>query len=174
MNPEFKIKVIERRPRSFWEQIYLIEIVRGLLTTMKHMAKNVLRLQKMPTFEYPEQIKPVPDGYRAEHRLMKRPDGAVRCTACMLCATACPADCIEIVAAENPDPKIEKYPTVYNLNLLRCVFCSLCVEACPCDAIRMDTKKIDMAGFTREEFILDIDYLLNNHPEGMSPTSIAP
>lgn len=174
MTEPLKIKVIPRRPRTFWEQVYVFEIVRGLATTIKHLGKHLLGLEKMPTYEYPEQLKPVSEDYRAEHRLMKRPDGTVRCTACMLCATACPADCIEIVAAENPNPHVEKYPSVYSINLLRCVFCGLCVEACPCDAIRMDTKKIDMAGFTREEFILDINYLLENHPEGMSPTSIAP
>ncbi len=156
------------------EKIYLIEVVRGLLTTLKHLVKHLVGFEKIKTFEYPEEPKPIPDGYRAEHRLMERPDGTVRCTSCMLCATACPAECIEIVAEENPDSKIEKNPKVFNINLLRCVFCGLCVEACPVDAIRMDTKKIDMAGYTREEFILDIDYLLKNHPKGMSPTSIAP
>lgn len=169
-----KIKVIPRRPRTFLEDIYVVEIARGLFTTIRHLLKHLVLRKKMLTFEYPEQPKPIPEDYRAEHRLMKRPDGTVRCTACMLCATACPADCIEIVAAESPDPKIEKYPTVYNVNLLRCVFCGLCVEACPVDAVRMDTQKIDMAGFTREEFILDIDYLLENHPQGKSPISIAP
>lgn len=171
---EPKVKVLTRRPPSFIERLYLVSVLQGLWTTLSHLLKHLFGLEKMPTFEYPEQPKPIPEGYRAEHRLMKRPDGSVRCTACMLCATACPADCIEIVAAENPDPRIEKYPVVYTINLLRCVFCGLCVEACPCDAIRMDTKKIDMAGYTREEFILDINSLLKNHPEGMSPTSIAP
>ena len=170
----FKVKILKRRPMTIWEKVYIFAIARGLLTTLSHLIKHTLGLEKMPTFEYPEKPKPIPDGYRAEHRLMKRPDGTVRCTACMLCATACPADCIEIIAGESPDPKIEKYPTDYNINLLRCVFCGLCVEACPVDAIRMDTKKIDMAGFTREEFIVDINYLLNNHPNGISPTSIAP
>jgi NADH-quinone oxidoreductase subunit I len=117
--------------------------------------------------------KPIPENYRAEHRLMQRPDGAPRCTACMLCATACPAHCIEIVATEHPDPRVEKYPAIYNINLLRCVYCSLCVEACPCDAIRMDTQKIESAGYTREHFIVDKEYLMNNHPEGKSPFSIA-
>lgn len=171
---ETKVKILSRRPLGFWEKTYLVAVVRGLGTTLKHLLKHLFRLEKMPTFEYPDQLKPIPEGYRAEHRLMKRPDETVRCTSCMLCATACPADCIEIVAKENPDPQIEKQPEVFNINLLRCVFCGLCVEACPVDAIRMDTKKIDMAGYTREEFILDINYLLNNHPKGMSPYSIAP
>lgn len=169
-----KIKVIPRRPPTFWEKVYVLEVIRGLATTFKHLARHMTGLEKITTYEYPEQTKPIPEGYRAEHRLMRRPDGTVRCTACMLCATACPSECIEIIASENPDPRIEKYPTTYNINLLRCVFCGLCVEACPVDAVRMDTKKIDMAGFTREEFILDINYLLNNHPEGMSPYSVAP
>lgn len=168
------IKILSRRPQTVWERIYLIEVVRGLLTTLTHLVKHLLGIGRIETFEYPDQGKPIPDDYRAEHRLMKRPDETVRCTACMLCATACPANCIEIVAGESPDPKIEKFPTVYNINLLRCVFCGLCVEACPCDAIRMDTKKIDMAGYTREEFILNINTLLENHPEGKSPISIAP
>ncbi|MDO8462404.1 MAG: NADH-quinone oxidoreductase subunit I [Deltaproteobacteria bacterium] len=163
-----------KKKYGFWQRLYLLEALKGLWVTGGHFFKHFLRLKKIETFEYPEERKPIPEGYRAEHRLMLRPDTTIRCTACMLCATACPAECIEIVAAENPDPKIEKYPTVYNINLLRCVFCGLCVEACPCDAIRMDTKQIDMAGFTRGEFIRDIDYLTQNHPEGMSPISIAP
>ncbi len=168
-----QVKVMERRPRTFWEQSYLPEIIRGLSTTISHLLKHLLRLEKMPTYEYPEQTKPIPEDYRGEHRLMLRPDDTIRCTACMLCATACPAECIEIIAAENPNPDVEKYPSVYTINLLRCVFCGLCVEACPCDAIRMDTQKRDMAGMSREEFILDINYLMKNHPEGKSPVSIA-
>jgi len=170
---ETKVKVLARRPPTLAERVYLPAIVQGMWITLRHLLKHLLRIEPIRTFEYPEQPKPIPDGYRAEHRLMQRPDGTVRCTSCMLCATACPAECIEIVAEENPNPQIEKQPELFNINLLRCVFCGLCVEACPVDAIRMDTKKIDMAGYTREEFILDIKYLLNNHPKGMSPYSVA-
>src|SRR3989338_2856557 len=161
--------VLQRRPQTFLEKIYLVAILQGLQITILHFLKNLFRIQKITTFEYPDRTKPIPEGYRAEHRLMKRHDESVRCTSCMLCATACPADCIEIEATESPDPHVEKFPKVFNINLLRCVFCGLCVEACPVDAIRMDTKKIDMAGYTREEYILDINYLLSNHPKGMSP-----
>jgi NADH-quinone oxidoreductase subunit I len=158
---------------SWWERFYLVEIVRGLATTGKHLLKNLLGIGAIQTYEYPEQIKAIPDEYKAEHRLMQRLDGKIRCTACMLCSTACPADCIEIEAAESDDPTIEKYPLVYTINQLRCVYCGLCVEACPCDAIRMDTKKVDKSGYTREDFIVNIDYLKNNHPNGLSPYSIA-
>lgn len=164
---------VTRPQLGFWDKIYLGAILRGMKITLRHALGNIVNPKGIKTFEYPEQKKVIPEQYRAEHRLMKRPDGSVRCTACMLCATACPAHCIEIEAAEHPNPEVEKYPAVYNINLLRCVYCGLCVEACPCDAIRMDTKKIENAGYTRKAFIADKDYLLENHPEDRSPFSIA-
>ncbi|HCU25971.1 MAG TPA: NADH-quinone oxidoreductase subunit I [Deltaproteobacteria bacterium] len=166
--------LVVKRPRlSFWDRIYLGAVFRGMWITIKHAVGNIFHQDRILTYEYPEVKKPIPEQYRAEHRLMQRPDGTPRCTACMLCATACPAHCIEIVAAEHPDPRVEKYPAVYNINLLRCVYCSLCVEACPCDAIRMDTQKLVDAAYTREGFIIDKEHLLKNHPEGKSPYSIA-
>ena len=171
------IRVVPLPEKSYrltgWEKIYLIEVLRGLATTGAHLLKNLLGVGNIQTYEYPEETKAIPEGYKAEHRLMLRPDGRIRCTACMLCATACPSACIEIEAAESPDPRIEKYPAVYSINQLRCVYCGLCVDACPCDAIRMDTQKVDKSGYTREDFILDIQYLQKNHPKGVSPYSIA-
>ncbi len=165
--------VVKRPQLSFFDRIYLGAIAKGMWITLRHAVGNIFRPKNIITYEYPEVKKPIPEGYRAEHRLMQRPDESPRCTACMLCATACPSNCIEIVAAEHPDPRVEKYPAVYNINLLRCIYCSLCVEACPCDAIRMDTKKVEQVGYTREHFIVDKDYLLNNHPSDKSPYSIA-
>ena len=69
---------------------------------------------------------------------VEREDGEVRCVACMLCPTVCPAHCITIVPEETGN-KNEKRPKVFEIDELRCVVCGLCVEACPCDAIRMDT-----------------------------------
>jgi NADH-quinone oxidoreductase subunit I len=162
------------RPKlSFFDKIYLGGVLRGMWITLKHALYNLFTQKGIITYEYPEMKKPIPENYRAEHRLMLRPDGSVRCTACMLCATACPANCIEIVAEEHPDPRVEKFAKIYNINLLRCVYCSLCVEACPCDAIRMDTHKLVESAYTREGFIIDKDSLMRNHPEDRSPYSIA-
>lgn len=171
MTPRYSVR--QSPPMNFWERIYLVEIAKGLSTTLSHLLKNLFGITRIQTYEYPEEPKPIPEGYRSEHRLMLREDETVRCTACMLCATACPAECIEIVAKENPDPNIEKQAEVFNIDMLRCVFCGMCVEACPCDAIRMDTKRMDMADFTRTDFIYDITRLAANHPNGMSPYSKA-
>ena len=162
------IKTVPRPDLSLVEKTYLVEVVKGLAITMRHMAVNfvkgtLLGKKQIMTQHYPEEPLNLPPGYRGEHRLMLREDSKIRCTACMLCSTACPARCIKIVAAEDPDPNVEKYPAVYTIDLLRCVFCGYCVEACPCDAIRMDTGKFENASFTRGGAVVDLVYLTHNH-----------
>lgn len=158
---------------TFLERLYIPEIARGLSVTLGHLLHNLFHIDDRMTIEYPDKKKELPPGYRAEHRLMSRPDGQIRCTACMLCQTICPANCIEIIAEESPDKAIEKRPKEFYINELRCIFCGLCVEACPCDAIRMDTGKYENAGFNRKELVYDIRKLASNHPEGGSPISAA-
>jgi NADH-quinone oxidoreductase subunit I len=162
--------------RSLWERTYLGEVFRGLGITMTHMVKNLTDLGRNRvgmTVQWPEEAKVLPPNFRGEHRLMQRPDGTPRCVACNCCATACPANCIEIIAADTGHDGVEKFPVRFDIDILQCVYCGLCVEACPCDAIRMDTGKITDAYFEGPVKILDIDHLLHNHPDGKSPVSDA-
>ena len=126
------------RPDSLEQRVYLPEVLKGLGVTMRHFFANVVGRKYTVTVEYPEQKAKYPERFRGLHRLMHREDGSVRCVACMLCPTACPAHCITIVAEDTGDGK-EKRPKIFEIDELRCVVCGLCVEACPCDAIRMDT-----------------------------------
>lgn len=126
------------RPDSLEQRLYLPEIVRGLGVTAKHFFANLFGRKYTVTLEYPEQKLKYAERHRGLHRLMLRPDGQVRCVACMLCPTVCPAHCITIVAEETGNQN-EKRPRSFEIDELRCVVCGLCVEACPCDAIRMDS-----------------------------------
>jgi NADH-quinone oxidoreductase subunit I len=146
---------------SLGRSIYVVDIAKGLGTTMLHLVRNLLHQAKMPTLAYPEIRRRLGERFRGRHRLMRREDGTPKCVACMCCETACPADCISIVAAQHPDPAIEKYPVRFDLNIMRCVFCGLCVEACPVDAIRMDTGKYELADTSRDKLVYDLDTLLN-------------
>jgi NADH-quinone oxidoreductase subunit I len=154
------------RPRlTLAERLYLPQVLQGVAVTTRHFARNltlhVLHLFGLArdksaavTTQYPEQRKTYSEGYRGAHRLTLKPDGSVRCTACFLCATACPAKCINIEAGEHPDPEVEKYPVRYEIDTLQCIYCGMCVEACPCDAIRMDTfVHPRLWGYQREDFI---------------------
>ena len=164
-----------RRPEelSFRERIYLPEIISGLFVTGGRFWRNLflhvahqLGFAKdqsaATTLQYPEVYQSYGPDYRGSHRLTLKEDGSVRCTACFLCATACPARCIHIEAGEHVDTAIEKYPVRYEIDTLRCIYCGMCVEACPCDAIRMDSwvhPKIH--GYRREDFIEDKQLLMN-------------
>jgi len=116
---------------------YLPGILSGMGFTFKKMFQNLFHKKEMPTLNYPEQKYEYGPRFKGNHVLTVKKDGSLRCTACMLCATACPADCIRIVAAESEDPSVEKYPITYEIDMLRCVFCGYCEEACPVDAVRM-------------------------------------
>lgn len=134
------------------ERLYLT-LIPGLLVTLKHFLRNVLGRRKLPTINYPEERRDYSHRFRGHHILTSRPDGSVRCVACFLCAWACPAECIHIEAGEHADVNIEKYPVVYEIDMLRCIFCGYCVDACPEEAIIM-SNNYDMAYFTREQSIV--------------------
>ncbi len=126
--------------RGLWEQLYVPELVRGLGITLRHFFLNTFGGKEIVTVRYPEEKREYPPRFRGVHRLMKREDGTVRCVACMMCSTICPAQCIYIEAGERSDStSVEKYPVTFEIDELICVVCGLCVEACPCDAIRMDS-----------------------------------
>ena len=167
-------KVVKQKELTFWEKIYLPEILRGILITSTHFARNLSlhtlhrfgllkHLRAAVTFMYPEEKRPLALRLRTRHRLTQREDGQPRCVACMMCETICPARCIYIVAEEHPDPNIEKRPKSFDIDLGKCVYCGFCVEACPEDAIRMDTQIMNIASYTREGMFYNMDRLL--HPE---------
>ena len=133
----------------------------GLGVTARHIA-GVAFGNKAITVQYPEEQHVPSPNYRGVHRLNKDEQGRVKCVACMLCATACPAHCIDIVGATAPDtwPDREKYPESFVIDELRCIYCGMCEEACPVEAIEL-TGLYDLTGLSREQMIFDKTKLLS-------------
>ncbi len=160
-----KIKKVQREELNFWEKTYLVPIFQGMSVTAKHFVANLTGSIDKVNVDYPEEQKVMPKGYRGKHRLTQRDDGTVKCVACMMCATVCPANCIHIEAEEHENPEIEKRPKIFDIDLLRCVYCGYCVEACPCDAIRMDSGIYTIFAPKREDFVIHKDQLLQIKPQ---------
>lgn len=156
---------VSRDVGNLKNDLYIFEILIGLGVTIVHMLKNLFNFSRMPVIDYPIQEKGIPQGYRGMHRLTRRENGEPKCVACMMCATACPADCIHIDAAESPDHSIEKYPDRFDIDLLECIFCGMCVEACPVDAIRMDSGVYSIVDFNRRNFVINKQQLLAVKPQ---------
>lgn len=156
-----KVKVMERKGASLQHRLYLIEIFKGLATTFSHFWKNLLDNRKLYVRHYPEVQPEIPVRWRGRHRLTTHEDGSVKCVACFMCQTNCPARCISIDAGERLDGKAEKMPVRFNIDLLECIYCGYCVEACPLDAIRMDTGIFSVTDNTREPFVLGIEELVS-------------
>lgn len=148
------LKSIKRREKdlTFFEKLYIPEILKGLSLTFKNMVRPKF------TFEYPEE-KFIPSGsYRGRPVLVEDSNGEERCVACGLCSRVCPALAIEVQAGETRREK-ERYPEKFEINMLRCIFCGFCEEVCPEEAIIM-SKDYELAFSNREEAIYGKDKLL--------------
>ena len=151
-------KVVTKAELNWIEKLYLPAILQGMAITIKHLFK------KSATVRYPEVKREIAPVYRGMHVLKRDDQGRENCTACGLCAVACPAEAISIDAAERKPGeehlyREEKYAAKYEINMLRCIYCGLCEEACPKDAIYL-TDRIVPPSFTRGNFIYGKDVLV--------------
>lgn len=157
-----RVKPVERKPMTWLEKLYLWNIFKGMAITFKHIFK------RKATIKYPEQKRSFSPVFRGLHILNRDEEGRERCTACGLCAVACPAEAITMEGAERKKGeehlyREEKYAAKYEINMLRCIFCGLCEEACPKDAIYL-TETFAPANFQRQTFIYDKQDLLIPDP----------
>ncbi len=142
--------LVKSKP-SLRHQFYLFEILMGLYITIKNFFFG-----KKVTIQFPEERRTYSSRFRGLHYI-KAVNGVENCTACMLCPTVCPSECIHIEAGERADK--EKYPITFEIDILRCCYCGYCEEACPKDAIKLSAI-YEMARLTRGDGVLDKENLL--------------
>ena len=156
-----RAKKVDKRELTLAERLYVPAIANGLAITIKHFFR------KKPTIQYPEQKRYLGPVFRGQHILKKDTEGRERCTACGLCAVACPAEAISMVSAERKKGeehlyREEKYAAVYEINMLRCIFCGLCEEACPKEAIYLQHDKYLPVFTERDQVIWGKDKLVED------------
>lgn len=158
-----RAKQVDRKPMTMLEKIYLWNILKGMMITIRHLFK------RKATIKYPEETRTFSKVFRGVQILNRDEEGREKCTACGLCAVACPAEAITMEAAERQAGeehlyKEEKYAAKYEINMLRCIFCGYCEEACPKDAIYL-SQTFAKADYGRQGFIYKKQDLLIPHPK---------
>lgn len=161
-------KVVSDKHQTAMEKLYIPAVLKGMSITMAHVFKRT------PTVKYPDQTRPMSGVYRGQHVLKRDENGAERCTACGLCAVACPAEAITMESAERKKGeehlyREEKYAKTYEINMLRCIFCGLCEEACPKEAIFLTDRIVD-AEYERDDFVYGKDKLVEKMDQRIDVT----
>lgn len=139
------------RELSFMGKLYFPEIFKGMLYSIKHVFRPSV------TIQYPEEKPELGPEFRGRPVLVKE-HGQERCVACGLCARACPPLAISMQAAETTDAK-ERYPEVFEIDMLRCIYCGFCEEVCPEEAIVM-SPDYDFVFQARKDAVYGKDRLL--------------
>lgn len=110
------------------------------------------------TVQYPKERRDSGHRFRGLPVLVTDVEtGEEKCTACGLCATACPNNVIQMTS--EPHATKGRHPVTYTIQGPRCLFCGLCVEACPVKAIQM-SHHFELAATDRNNLLYDKERLL--------------
>ena len=120
-------------------------LIIGMRITAREATKPII------TVQYPRETLPMPARFRGHIQLVLDPEtGRPRCTACTLCAKACPSGCIELDGLKREGDK-KKSVSKYLLDFSKCSLCGSCVEVCPSEAIDF-SKQYNVVSLSRSTF----------------------
>jgi len=149
----------------------LWSLIVGLRITGKYF------LSPQITVHYPRQAVDNLATFRGPLELVEDPQrpGKPKCIVCMMCAAACPSNCLSVAVKKPPKPTPEEIEAqkeaeatgekvkkkakkelerfVYDYTL--CSLCGTCVEACPGGSLRFSSKAY-LAGPDKKEFVIDL------------------
>ncbi len=151
---------------DFWADVK--QMATEVAAPFKGLATISSKLtEKKTTIAYPEFRRPMGVRARWRHVLNRYDNGMEKCIGCSLCAGACPANAILVVAAENKDDARyspgERYASRYEINMIRCIYCGFCQESCPTGAIEL--KDIyELAEDSRKKLVYTKEMLLVPDP----------
>lgn len=140
---------------------------------MRHFLdalKNVTTIaksfgRKTTTVQFPKELRPRAERYRASFALLHEADGDEACIGCLQCERICPSKVISIKGPAKKDSPItgkkRSYADDFTLDLSACIFCELCVQVCPADAIVM-TREQEEPAYGRESLVLTMAKLYEN------------
>lgn len=149
---------VRSKDLTLFEKTYIPQILKGLALTFKQIFRPKF------TRQYPEEKWIPPVSFRGRPVLVQKEDGTERCVACGLCSRVCPSLAIQVQADETNEEK-ERYPVLFEINMLRCIFCGFCEEVCPEEAIVMSDEYIltfqsqEEAVFGKEKLLMDTERL---------------
>ena len=127
------------------------DVAGGFISLMIGMGITLKEFFRKPvTVHYPRESLKMAPRYRSHIIFTPGEDGASKCIACNMCATACPSHCI-FVDGEKKEGARKKSVTRYELNFTQCSLCGACVEVCPTDAIEF-SKRYNLASPDKERF----------------------
>lgn len=116
-------------------------LLKGMVETARNFVGSYHDPERLPTVQYPEQQRPLPENARSFPMLIydgDDPEKGLRCVACKICEKECPPQCIYIILERDERGKPMKRPKVFDLDIAVCMSCQICVEVCPFDSIKMD------------------------------------
>jgi NADH-quinone oxidoreductase subunit I len=153
---------------------YLKAIVLGLWNLLVGLSiTSSYVFKKTTTQQYPEEKLPLPARSRSMIKLIY--DGEkdqFNCVACMMCAKACPNNCIKLEGVRGADGK--RRMTTFKLDFSTCIFCGYCVEACGFDALTFVSEEYENSVYKRGSLLQDEHAMKWARPAHLAPAPEEP